>query len=195
MEDDVAWLLIYMSTHCKIDTQPTLQMYLLLVKLLNWRSSCSAVAAAVFCTGRSKSELGHNLTCGSAFVLLCFSSRTLSSVWWLFWRGSEFQMRWVSLSCVGLVVWLWSCRAIGYVMFLYLWRCWTRSKILQSHLPMWRRRMWTWTAWSLRTPATAAQTWMMTTASSARRNLNSSEWHTYPWCSWISCWLDYMDCI
>lgn len=155
----------------------------------------SAVAAAVFCTGRSNSELGHNLTCGSAFVLLCFSSRTLSSVWWLFWRGSEFQMRWVSLSCVGLVVWLWSCRAIGYVMFFYLWRCWTRSKILQSHLPMWRRRMWTWTAWSLRTPATAAQTWMMTTASSARRNLNSSEWHTYPWCSWISCWLDYMDCI
>lgn len=44
-----------------------------------------------------KSQLGHRLTCVCVFTLLCFSSRTSSSVWWLYWSASEFQTRWVFL--------------------------------------------------------------------------------------------------
>lgn len=56
-----------------------------------------------------------------------------------------------------------------------VFRYWTLSRTLLSRPTRWRRRTWTWTAWSLRTPATVGQSWTMMTASSALPNPNSSE--------------------
>lgn len=81
-------------------------MYLLPVNWLKWRSSCSAAAVPVLYWIAKSTVVNPNWVTdwlvAVLFILPCFSSRTLSSEWWLSWSGSEFQMRWVVLSCVAL---------------------------------------------------------------------------------------------